>query len=1443
MGKLLVPNVNLRYTPRVFSRVRPARACLPLPADLFRQAINRKTLPPRQRKERSPAVNFVYLSIKRLTVVRIFVAFLLLLCATASCGAITPVTCDNQQLKPQGDGMTDLEVTGICDVTPDSNNGTYKFHNVNIFSNKKDGNGKPVPAKLIFHDDYDIDFYAESILVENAGELTAVSTQSGFLPQRRKLDSVLPYQKRLTFHLWGSTADPGIMCKTKEDDDTGPCGVPKTVWDSNLLMAHELEGKQDPPPLPKNGSCAMDKKYMNGTDCFYRYEIQDQKDRTDERKAYFGHKVLAVSYGGSLQLFGSKGVSYLQEQDVCDPNKPGNECNPAFTGKSWTRLIKVTSDKTKILVDSPVDWTPGDRIVITPTDYLPSHMEERTIQFVDKETDLITLDKALEWDHNPSTYSFVDVPPEIGPENDPNIPSLNREVDTRAAVALLSRNIQVVSEGDKITDKFPDTGYYYGGHTIVRQGAASYRVQGVEFYLLGQGGQKGRYPVHFHMLRTILQSDDPKVGPLNFLKDCSIHDSMTRWVTVHATTGMYIARNVGEKSIGHGFFLEDATETNNKFYSNIGIFARAAINDKTHNPHQAPGILASNQPENGALASGDYMPYRSDYNHPTIFWIANGWNDFEYNFAAGAATCGACYWWVPEANSGPSQYQFWQGYASQQIVPDNLQSNYNRAGLSPLEKFVGNSCVAAMNSFQMIATTADCLGVTPPGDKNRGLAAVESTAPNGPDGRFLDKQPFQVYYPVLAEEHKPTFCNKTDCAGNPKNPPCDSTDADGLCAVTHLDHYTTSFNFAQTNFAAIWLRKGWDLVTNSAVTDIQTGGLNFITGGGYTRSDVSLGEWLLSRNSIFIGHTQMPEENPFSLDVGPFNAKTKALGVECGTSDPNRCEYSAGGVSFNLPVYPGQKLINIYDGPSHQLNNAFLDITKSTIDDCSPGSASCRDNAIPLARNVGVLAHKEGTNEKDSFCYLPNAAIAWKQPNGFYYPPAFHSRKLWFRNVDIRHFVVEPLFEDIKIGQSDPFVQDQKAVTDRYCTSATNMFMNFNHIDRQTVLNDDDGTLTGLIGADDMTKGTYSNLRPSISINADPFFRSDPAANDKPECLSDLGVVAEGTTLDSEGTARTSPYEWLTTAIIPDCKDSLCFDPSDNMGHWFTNCGNQQCRGVPLYREYLTSKEELVKGSILPQIRMMGQSTGQRSTLTLNRGSYYLDITQSCKSQGSCIPCNEVKTGKCETWGPIHYFPSTFIGGHTYYVYFLYATVATQQKYDLYVGPNHKAKDLNIRAMYFNPNNNQPIYDVSDASFVSATDNDKVAGVVSVSLNLKDQEKIFSDTKPKFCKPKSYCEEKGGTCCRKDLPANQCNTSANDCSWATNDIDCPAGAADQMRCFGFSFTLPATPPQDVTPPSGLFVRFDTIPYFSSVATFLRGESISPEDQCIYNSVPPPPKIQ
>ena len=85
-------------------------------------------------------------------------------------------------------------------------------------------------------------------------------------------------------------------------------------------------------------------------------------------------------------------------------------------------------------------------------------------------------------------------------------------------------------------------------------------------------------PVHFHM--------DRKVPPDTFVKDCSMNESMTRWITIHGTQGVLLARNVGWKSIGHGFFIEDGTETDNKFYANIGVLARAGV---AKHPEPAPG--------------------------------------------------------------------------------------------------------------------------------------------------------------------------------------------------------------------------------------------------------------------------------------------------------------------------------------------------------------------------------------------------------------------------------------------------------------------------------------------------------------------------------------------------------------------------------------------------------------------------------------------------------------------------------------------------------------------------------------------------------------------------------------------------------------------------------------------------------------------------------------
>ncbi len=486
-------------------------------------------------------------------------------------------------------------------------------------------------------------------------------------------------------------------------------------------------------------------------------------------------------------------------------------------------------------------WSKGDHLVITSTDYLPGHSEEVVIESVESDATGadITLEKGVQNPHYGKAYDFSEIPASSGPRDDPNGPKTlpSRHVETRAAVALLTRSIMIASEGAEPVLKnreephFPEG--YYGGHTVIRQGVKQFQIQGVEYYQLGQGGALGRYPVHFHMDRTVPQPtvDPPFDG--TFIADSSIHDSNTRFITIHATQGLLVTRNVGYQSIGHGFYLEDATEINNRLYSNIGIQARAAVEDKL-NPRSVPGIFS----EPGV---GEKFPYRSDFDHPSIFWIMNTWNDFRYNVAVGAGTCGACYWMPPSANSGSSVYETWDSYASAQKP--------GREGSVPFQNFVGNSCSTAMSAIQTVGDTAECLGVrSGQGNVSAYLNAIPNPAPI-PENR----------YPVVGRgqrEHA-TLCDaahQSDCS---KVPLCTGTGTnEEQCAATVIDHFTSSFTWAQKNFAAIWLRGWWFLMTDSAITDAQSGGLTFVTGGGYTRADAAQGYWSLSHRNIYVGNTQ-----------------------------------------------------------------------------------------------------------------------------------------------------------------------------------------------------------------------------------------------------------------------------------------------------------------------------------------------------------------------------------------------------------------------------------------------------------------------------------------------------------------------------------------------------------------------------------------------------------
>ena len=67
-------------------------------------------------------------------------------------------------------------------------------------------------------------------------------------------------------------------------------------------------------------------------------------------------------------------------------------------------------------------------------------------------------------------------------------------------------------------------------------------------------------------------------------------------------------------------------------------------------------------------------------------------------------------------------------------------------------------------------------------------------------------------------------------------------------------------------------------------------------------------------------------------------------------------------------------------------------------------------------------------------------------------------------------------------------------------------------------------------------------------------------------------------------TARTSPYDHITTAIYPGCAVAktdgeaylACNEANDKDTPWGRDCTNPLCYGVPIYREFLTSGDATI---------------------------------------------------------------------------------------------------------------------------------------------------------------------------------------------------------------------------------------------------------------------------
>ncbi|HSY87426.1 MAG TPA: hypothetical protein VLA85_12725, partial [Verrucomicrobiae bacterium] len=975
--------------------------------------------------------------------------------------------------------------------------------------------------------------------------------------------------------------------------------------------------------------------------------------------------------------------------------------------------------------------------------------------------------------------------------------------------------------------------------------------------------------------------------------------------------GVLLQRNVGYKSIGHGFYLESGTETDNKFYSNLGIFARAAaVNPQ--NPRALPGILAYSgqffksyydpikKVDITAALPDTAFPWRSDYMFPTVFWITNGWNDFIGNMAAGAGACGASYWLVPAWNTDmpdvrtSSNTQFnthmkWNGFAS-------LQKDLSLAGSTPLKSFYGNFATSTMTSFQTVGQTSPCPGATWPKDPAAGnpgiFPGVTSFAPTpeAPANTEAD-----MYYPHVSGGGRMATMCPLKVEGDPskgydctlftsgQRSSCNNGDPLKNCAVTVLDHFTSSFHWAQTNFAAIWLRPQWYLVDNSVLTDVQNGGLSFITSGTYDRSAVVDGDWAVVRTSVFIGNTQKEGTNSYASNLTPFQHTFKENdGLPCqnGRQPSLMCANANEGVSLPIDNFAvGQRLFNIYDGPAYQESNIYLDTS----------TAECKE--CVYSRMPGI--RKQTNSDKSVSCYLPNAAIGWKQPNGFFYPPSFHSTNLFFDKVEIRHYVIDALF---KVGS---YNDDTTQIMNDYCdfSGIFPNFGNFSDIDRQTELNDDDGSLTGLtndvkVQTKDQPPTTESKPTGTISVNPVEFFR---APVETAECLSNRGVTPDKAcpisnpkppppfvlpATPTPAGANTSPYDYVTTVVFPElCKGAFpaagtprkCGDDNDNVGgvvevggikytrwtkllgragDWSAECTNPACYGVPLYRQLLTGtsasrelkdwnatcgtielRKKNQKDCRWPFVRMGGQSTYQRSSLTVNHGTYFIDTSVSNDTQTkkeaftTTKPCNDPSVPAAADCSPRSV--NVFLKGQTYDVFFLFAKPATKQTYQIYVGSTgfNLANDVgairpvldtmpmpSIESVTPWPTNWTKNYNdkVACATFLKPDKTiDTSCGILQVTVDFSAQ----TDLDPKSqCLPANFCVKSGSTCgcslkasdplaladpVRMDASGKNVlfggilGACQKTCSqWAVKDLDFPGKGP-----LGFSFKM-ATDPDD-----------------------------------------------
>jgi hypothetical protein len=328
---------------------------------------------------------------------------------------------------------------------------------------------------------------------------------------------------------------------------------------------------------------------------------------------------LMAAGGGRLQFFGQEKLSF---------SKLGATVNAGSSQIIVENIIERNYDgTTSAASDGQLDWEVGDQIVIASSSEDYNDQEVRNIAAIidlGNGTSRITLNSSLNHRHSGEIETY---------RND----TRTWDLDLRAEVALLNRNVKITSEswhdtdnqfGDRarFTQALGNPGDGFGGHIMIMPTAGQITVDGVQLDQLGQTARVGRYPIHWH-----LSGDNTG----DVLRQTSITNSNNRGVTLHGAHNVLVQDVVLHDIHGHGFFMEDAVETGNQYISNIALGIHAV--------GQSNNSINLNDPF--IVDTHDHVGQNaSRFLSSAAYWMTNPDNTWIGNISAGSEGTG--FWFI-----------------------------------------------------------------------------------------------------------------------------------------------------------------------------------------------------------------------------------------------------------------------------------------------------------------------------------------------------------------------------------------------------------------------------------------------------------------------------------------------------------------------------------------------------------------------------------------------------------------------------------------------------------------------------------------------------------------------------------------------------------------------------------------------------------------------------